>query len=112
MKPLLAALALWFPVSLVSHAADPAGEMLVLNEKRLRLARTDAPEWEAFAHDPPAARRLDLRFNARSNIHEATLFIRQDDVRLEWWVELNGGRLGKLFLMEADLVHHLAVPPG
>jgi len=40
------------------------------------------------------------------------LFIRQEDVRQDRFVELNGKRLGKLFLMEADLVHHLGVPAG
>src|SRR5882672_9316451 len=89
--------------SLVSHAAEPADKALVLNEKRVRLGTEGAPEWEWFENDPPVARRLDLRFNTRSNTHEATLFIRQDEVRQDWSVELNGKPLGRLFLMEQDL---------
>ena len=49
---------------------------------------------------------------AQSNATEYTLQIRQDDVRQDWPVQLNGKRLGKLFLMEADLVHALAIPAG
>lgn len=95
-----------------SHAAELADTPLVLSENRVRLGTMGAPEWESFANDPPSARRLDLKFNAQSSFHEATLFIRQEDVRQDWFVELNGRRLGKLFLMEADLIHHLSIPPG
>ena len=85
---------------------------LVLNAERLRLGVAGAPEWESFENDPPSAPRLDLKFESRSNPSEATLFIRQDEVRQDWGVELNGQRLGKLFTMEADLRHMLAIPPG
>jgi hypothetical protein len=88
------------------------GAPLVLNTQRLHLGSPDAPEWEWFAAWPPDARRLDLRFTAQPNVREATLFIRQDDVRQDWSVGLNGKRLGKLFLMEADLVHTIAIAPG
>src|SRR5574342_665818 len=88
------------------------GAPLALNTQRLHLGNPDAPEWEWFANRPPDARRLDLRFTAQPNPREATLLIRQDDVRQDWFVELNGKRLGKLFLMEADLVHTIAIGPG
>lgn len=70
------------------------------------------PEWTEFERSTPRGSRLDLAFVASSNATEATLFIQQDDVRHDWIVELNGRRLGKLFLMEADLIHTLVVPPG
>jgi hypothetical protein len=85
-------------------------EPLSLSRTRTHLRSGGVPEWEVFADQPPAGRRLDLRFTAETNPAESTLFIRQDDVRQDWWVELNGKRLGKLFLMEADLVHTLTVP--
>jgi hypothetical protein len=53
-----------------------------------------------------------LHFSAKSNAGEATLLIRQDDVKQDWAVELNKKRIGKLFLMEADLVHNVAIPVG
>jgi len=112
MNSSLLTLLLVLSASEVSFSAETTGDILVLNGKRLRLGATGASEWESFANDPPVSQRLDLKFNARSNIHEATLFIRQDEVRQDWFVELNGRRLGKLFLMEADLVHHFAIPKG
>ncbi len=93
-------------------AAAAAGQPLVLNQQRLHLGVPGRPEWEEFAGHTPDATRLDLRFQAQTNSRPATLFIRQENVRQDWFVELNGRRLGKLFLMEADLVHTLLVPPG
>ncbi len=112
MKPFLPAFVLLLLVSVTARGAETPTQALVLLEERTRLGTPGMPEWESFANDPPVSRRLDLKFNARSNSHEATLFIRQDEVRQDWFVELNGRRLGKLFLMEEDLVHHLAIPKG
>jgi len=88
------------------------GASLVLNSKRLHLGAPGSPEWEWFAADKPDARRLDLRFPAQANSRPGTLFIRQDDVKQDWLVQLNGRQLGKLFLMEADLIHTIPIPPG
>ena len=112
MKAAFAALIVFIATNVFSPAAEPADEVLVLNATRVRLGTVGAPEWEWFANDPPLAHRIDMKFIARSNLHEATLFIRQEDVRQDRFVELNGKRLGKLFLMEADLVHHLSIPAG
>jgi hypothetical protein len=84
----------------------------VINSRRVHLRSGDKPEWQEFATQTPYGRRLDLTFIANSNRTEATLFIRQDEVRQDWPVELNGKRIGKLFTMEADLVHALVVPAG
>ena len=96
---------------LVSAPVPRSGDVVV-NAKRVRLGVAGAPEWEQFAADPPEATRLDVSFSAKPNGEEATLFIRQDDVKQEWLVNLNGRRLGKLFLMEEDLIHTLPIPAG
>ena len=83
---------------------------MLLNSGPTHLRSGKVPEWEEFAARTPDGRRLDLRFTAQPNASEATLFVRQDDVRQDWLVELNGKRLGVLFLAEADLVHTIAVP--
>jgi hypothetical protein len=85
---------------------------LVLNSNRVHLGVAGAPEWAQFAAQMPDARRLDLRFHSATNAHEATLLIRQDDVKQDWPIELNEKRIGKLFLMEADLVHLVPIPAG
>jgi len=87
-------------------------EPMVINSERIRLGEPGAPEWEWFEKDPPRVGPLELRFQGKSNTEEATLLIRQSDVKLEWRVQLNGKRLGKLFLMEEDLTYALAIPGG
>ena len=95
--------------SAVTAAAAP---VTVLNEKRVHLGRPGAPEWDGFAKDAAQPGRFELRFQAEANSGEATLFIRQDDVKQDWRVEVNRRSVGKLFTMEADLVQTLTVPPG
>ena len=93
-------------------AAARADDRQILNDKRIHLGNADSPEWDEFAADPPTGKRFDVTFDADANAKEATLFIRQDDVKGEWPVELNGKRIGTLFKMEADLVHTLTIPAG
>lgn len=83
-----------------------------VDEKVYHLGTAGDPEWQEFERKTPHGRRLDVKFTAPKNATEQTLFIRQRDVKLEWGVELNGRKLGKLFLMEADLVQSYAIPPG
>jgi hypothetical protein len=89
--------------------AAPA-QKVVLSDRRVLLRSGVFAEWNAFVATSPDGRRLELSFDSHSNATPATLFIRQDDVRQDWTVELNGQRLGKLFTMEADLIHSLTVP--
>ena len=84
----------------------------ILDARRYHLGTPGEPEWQEFAADKPYGRRLDIRFPAESNAREATLFIRQDDVKLEWGVELNGRKIGQLLLMEAPLWYALPVLAG
>ncbi|MBI2925800.1 MAG: PHP domain-containing protein [Verrucomicrobia bacterium] len=95
-------------LSLVS-GSEPAR---ILDARVYHLGTVGQPEWRQFEGKTPHGQRLEVRFTAQANAREATLFLRQDDVKLDWFVELNGRRLGKLFLMEAPLVHTLPVPPG
>lgn len=89
-------------------AALASGEVL---DSRMHHLRSGAePEWEEFAGKTPEGKRLDFKFQAEANAEDARLFIRQIDVKQDWNVELNGRKLGKLFLMEFPLVHTLKVP--
>lgn len=85
---------------------------IILNTRSIHLGIAGKPEWQEFVGRVPDANRWETRFIAASNATEATLFIRQDGVRQDWTVQLNGKSLGKLFLMEADLVHTLPIPVG
>jgi hypothetical protein len=84
----------------------------VLDAGRHHLGVVGRPEWRWFEGATPASNRLDIRFSAKANDREATLFIRQRDVKLDWVVELNGRKLGSLFLVEEPVVHTLPVPRG
>ncbi len=55
---------------------------------------------------------MRVAFRATASPREATLFVRQRDVKLVWDVRLNGRSIGRLIPSDADLVHALAVPPG
>ena len=87
-------------------------ELRTLDETRYHLRSGTEPEWQEFVGKTPHGSRLQIRFTAKINLTEATLLIGQSDVKLEWNVELNGSRIGKLFLMESSLVCPLAIPPG
>src|SRR3954462_3352211 len=83
-----------------------------ITRKQHHLRSGKEPEWEEFKSKKPEGRRLEFRFAAKPNAGAQTLIIEQADVKQEWPVRLNGTNLGKLFLMEAPLVHVLRIPPG
>ena len=95
-----------------STLANASDALRSLDGARYHLRSGTEPEWQEFAAKKPYGRRLDIRFAAKTNAREATLLIRQSDVKLDWNLELNGARLGKLFLMEAPLVYAVAIRPG
>jgi hypothetical protein len=90
------------------HAAD----FQTLDARRYHLRSGTNAEWQEFASSSPHGKRLDVSFTSRKNSSEQTLLLWQDDVKLDWRVELNGRRLGSLFLMESPLVFALSIPPG
>jgi hypothetical protein len=89
-----------------------AAPMQVLNHDWLHFRSGSKPEWDEFANQTPAGRGLLLAFAAHTNEQQATLFIQQDNVKLDWPVEVNGKKVGTLFLMESPLVHAIALPAG
>src|SRR5688572_12757526 len=54
-------------------------------------------EWSIFEGRKPHSPELRLKFNSKPNSREHTLFVRQDDVKQDWAVTLNGKKLGSLF---------------
>lgn len=89
-----------------------AANAQILDSRMHHLRSGSGPEWAEFEGSIPEGKRLDFRFTSEPNKNETTFFIRQIDVKLDWNVELNGRKLGKLFLMEYPLVHSLKVPPN
>jgi hypothetical protein len=99
-------------IFLLTIAPASFSSAAVIDSKQYHLRSGATPEWDEFAPKTPQGKRLDLRFDSRRNTGEATLFIRQYNVKLDWRVELNGARLASLVLMEDPLVSSFAVPAG
>jgi len=91
---------------------DAADGLKVIDAKTHHLGVAGRPEWDEFAIDRPESDRLELHFDAQANTREATLFIRQRDVKLSWDVKMNGRSLGQLALSESSLLHTMAAPAG
>jgi hypothetical protein len=99
--PVLLAMAAW--------AAAPAIE---IDSERYHLRSGTVAEWDEFEGKTPASNQLHLRFTAARNEADATLLMYQYNVKLEWPVQINGRKIGALFLMEDPLVANFRVPAG
>ena len=74
----------------------------------LRVGKTE--EWKNFKGRPQ--KNLLLHFTATQNPNEQTLTLRQEDVKQDWAVQLNGNLLGKLQQDENTMTTYLQVAPG
>jgi hypothetical protein len=83
-----------------------------LLERAVHLGVQGFPEWKHFEDSAPHGRQLDLKFKGQPNPDEATLFIRQQDVKYPWSVKLNGKSIGALDNMEVELLTPFRIPPG
>lgn len=103
-------LLLWFAAS-AGLAAEPA-PLRVIDAAAHHLGVAGNPEWEEFARSTPHGLQLDVTFDSAPGAREATLFLRQRDVKTNWNVLLNGRRLGGLEPLAQPLLLALPVPAG
>jgi hypothetical protein len=89
-----------------THA--PAAER-TLDAKLHHLRAAGEREWSDFPAQPEGP-HLHLRFQAERNAAEATLRLRQQDVRQTWRVLLNGKEIGRLTVDDNDMVVYFPVP--
>lgn len=87
------------------------GQERVLDERMHYLRIGNKPEWTGFPLHSEG-KQLVLRFDARKNVEEQTLQLRQHDVKQEWRVLLNGRMLGVLSRDENDMIIYLPIPAG
>ncbi len=74
--------------------------------------RMEAPrEWSEFPETPDAA-AWDVHFKSETNPEEWAIGLRQQDVKRNWSVLLNGKELGKLLIDENDMRIYFPVPKG
>ena len=88
------------------------GAANVLDAKSYHLRSGGVAEWEEFEGKTPHGSRLDVKFNAKRNRSDSTIFIRQYNVKQEWPVLINDQKIGILFLMEDLLTSTLRIPDG
>jgi len=72
-----------------------ADEGRVLDATLHHLGDQATPEWTEAAKEPEPS-PLVIAFDSLANAGEWVLFLASRDVDSDWWVELNGARLGKL----------------
>jgi len=99
-------------LALFSYAAKAVAPIRVLDPKVYHLGTPGFSEWEEFEKSKPHGRRLDVKFNAKTNKEAHTLLIGQRQVKFRWAVLLNNQRIGNLLGIDSTLVHTIAVPPG
>jgi hypothetical protein len=100
---------IWF---ILVMAFSGWAQPIEIDSERYHLRSGSVPEWEEFADKIPASNRLDLPFKAQRNGAEATLLIHQYNVKLDWPVQINGQKIGALFLMEDALISTYRIPAG
>ena len=88
MRP-LAKLPLAFTLVGAFGAHLLSADRTAVASKTFHLGTKGAPEWNEFSSSTPHGRNLSLRFEGKRNLGEATLFLKQDDVKQGWRVSLN-----------------------
>lgn len=92
-----------------AHAAEP-GSVRVLDEKIYYLGTPGLAEWQEFEGKTPHGRRLDVVFQADENTEACTLFLRHDNVKFPWAVQINGRKIGELMPMDGWQVTPVDIP--
>ncbi len=82
-----------------------------IEPRLVHLRSGSVREWAEFPLTAQAA-EFDATFAAEPNSGEATLSLRQQDVKQTWRVLLNGKSLGNLVIDENDMRLYFAIPPG
>ncbi len=82
-----------------------------IEPRMLHLRSGTEREWIEFP-EIAQRQRLDVTFDSTKNTSEHTLVMRQQDVKQNWSVTLNGKKLGELARDENDMIVTFAIPIG
>ena len=86
-------------------AASPGSVVaddIVLTNRMHHLRQMEPREWSTFPEKAEAT-KLELKFDAKAAARERCLSLRQQDVKDNWTISLNGESLGKLHINEIDM---------
>lgn len=93
-----------------AKAEETATAPTIIESKPVHLRNQTEREWSSFP-EVPEGTRLTRTFWAMKNDSAHCLLMRQEDVRQQWVVTLNGKRLGELVRDENEMTIGLEIPP-
>ena len=93
----------------VAWCEDDAPTRPWIEPRLVHLRSGTDREWSDFPETADGP-RLSVSFDAVKNTGEHALMLRQQDVKQQWFVSLNGKKLGELVRDENDMTIGLAVP--
>jgi len=97
-------------VLLIVRSSWSAEAAKVIEPKLVHLRNGAEQEWSDFPEASPGG-KVEIAFDALKNGTEYTLLLRQQDVKQQWNVTLNGKRLGELVKDENDMTIAFAIAP-
>jgi hypothetical protein len=97
-------------LSFISLSARAASDWVL--DEQMHLLQRGGLEWDEYRDRPSSGPSYNSSITGQTNATEWTLFIRQRDVKLVWWLKLNERTFTNLFQSEDDLVNAFALPAG
>jgi hypothetical protein len=89
-------------LSVISPSDQLHADDIVITGQMHHLRQMEPREWSAFPEKAEAT-KLELKFEAKADVRERCLSLRQQDVKEVWTISLNGEPLGKLHINEIDM---------
>lgn len=89
-------------LSVVSPNGQLRADDIVITNRMHHLRQMEPREWSTFPEKAEAT-KLELKFEAKAEPRERCLSLRQQDVKDNWTISLNGEQLGKLHINEIDM---------
>ena len=87
------------------------GQKQTIDASLHHVRNREPREWSEFPIEAKE-KELLIHFSSHANKSDQTISFRQDDVKLNWRVTLNGRDIGSLVTDEKDLVTYFTVPVG
>ncbi|MGZ0167928.1 MAG: CehA/McbA family metallohydrolase [Planctomycetales bacterium] len=93
---------LGFALNVIIPTETLRADDIVITSQMHHLRQMEPREWSTFPEKAEAT-KLELKFEAKAAARERCLSLRQQDVKDNWTISLNGEQLGKLHVNEIDM---------
>lgn len=91
-----------FALTTAASPGSVVADDIVLTNRMHHLRQMEPREWSTFPETAEAT-KLELKFEAKAAARERCLSLRQQNVKENWTISLNGEQLGKLHINEIDM---------